>query len=138
MVNYGFVYILSNAAMPGIYKIGYTDRAPSQRADELSRSTSVPMAFEVVVYGEVDEAQSVERDFHEMYQEYRLSGNREFFRFSLDQLIREVCINLKEYSLHFTYCHAYDHLDFERDFEEQQEIEAAKSKGFMPFLLEQK
>ena len=31
--EYGFVYVLRNECMPGIYKIGLTSRAPSQRCD---------------------------------------------------------------------------------------------------------
>lgn len=117
--------------MPGIYKIGYTDRAPCQRADELSRSTSIPTEFEVVVYGEVEDAQSIESDFHCMYDEYRISGNREFFRFTLDRLIREVCINLREYCLNFTYCQAYDFFNLDL-------IKEEKLISYMPDLLEKK
>ncbi|WP_137137356.1 GIY-YIG nuclease family protein [Pseudomonas asiatica] len=42
-MNYGFIYCLGNQAMPGIYKIGMTERAPSQRCLELSNSTSAPL-----------------------------------------------------------------------------------------------
>lgn len=115
MASFGFVYILTNKAMPGIYKIGFTDRSPMQRADELSRSTSIPLPFEIVAYGEMEDAQTIEREFHAMYEAERVSFNREFFNFSLDTLIRELCINLKEFSINFTCCSAYYLLEFELD-----------------------
>jgi hypothetical protein len=126
MANYGFVYILSNSSMPNIYKIGYTDRSPMQRADELSRSTSVPTNFEVVAYGEVDDAQSVEREFHEIYADYRISSNREFFKLPVDLLIRELCINLREYCLNFTYCEAYEMLEWEIKQMKNEQISETK------------
>lgn len=79
-VNYGFVYVLRNDCMPGIYKIGMTDRAPSQRCEELSRSTSVPKRFDVVCFAEVDDAKAVERGLHEAFARSRVSRDREFFR----------------------------------------------------------
>lgn len=66
--------------MPGIYKIGMTDRAPSQRCEELSRSTSVPRRFEIVCFAEVGDAKAVERGLHEAFAWNRVSRDREFFR----------------------------------------------------------
>lgn len=77
---YGFVYVMRNQCMPGIYKIGYTDRPPMTRCDELSSSTSVPMAFEIVCYGEVEDARKFEFNLHEDYKRFRISTNREFFK----------------------------------------------------------
>lgn len=77
--NYGFVYVLRNICMPGIYKIGMTDRAPSQRAEELSSSTSVPMPFDLVCFAEVMDAASVERAIHEELDDRRVNPAREFF-----------------------------------------------------------
>ncbi|MDC0850100.1 GIY-YIG nuclease family protein [Pseudomonas aeruginosa] len=42
MSGYGFVYVLTSPAMPGLYKVGATTRSPRQRAEELSRGTGVP------------------------------------------------------------------------------------------------
>lgn len=78
-MNYGFIYCLGNESMPGIYKIGMTDRAPSQRCFELSNMTSSPRAFELLCYGEVNDALRVERQIHSDFARYRVSKNREFF-----------------------------------------------------------
>lgn len=79
-MSYGFVYVLANPAMPGIYKVGYTERSPSLRCDELSRSTSVPCEFELVCYAEYENAYAREQDLHLMLSDLRLSSNREFFK----------------------------------------------------------
>ena len=84
--NYGFVYVLRNVCMPGIYKIGMTDRAPSQRAEELSSGTAVPTAFEVVCFAEVNEAVKVEREIHARLAEFRVEQNREFFALTGDDI----------------------------------------------------
>ena len=43
----GSVYVLESDAMPGFYKIGWTERSPHERAKELS-GTSVPSPYRVV------------------------------------------------------------------------------------------
>ena len=77
-MNYGFIYCLSNPSMPGIYKVGKTDRAPSQRCFELSNSTSVPEPFFILFYVEVDNALQTERELHRDLDDFRVSPNREF------------------------------------------------------------
>lgn len=77
---YGFVYILTNHAMPGIVKVGCTERSPGARAVELSNPTGVPLPFEVYAYIEVEDHQAVERGFHDVMKGRRLSNSREFFR----------------------------------------------------------
>ena len=39
------VYILTNEAMPGLIKIGYTDNTIEKRMKELSRHSGVPLPF---------------------------------------------------------------------------------------------
>ena len=41
----GYVYILENASMPGLIKIGKTSRDSVERARELSSATGVPTGF---------------------------------------------------------------------------------------------
>lgn len=79
-MNYGFIYCMSNDSMPGLYKIGQTERAPSYRRRELSKSTSAPADFEILLFAEVEEPLQTERFVHERLAEYRLNASREFFK----------------------------------------------------------
>lgn len=88
-MSFGFVYVMFNQSMPGTYKVGMTDRSPSQRAKELSASTSCPLPFEVLFFSEVIDARVVEADLHLELMEFRVSASREFFKIdSLGWLLR--------------------------------------------------
>lgn len=78
-MNYGFIYCLGNDAMPGIFKIGMTERAPSQRVMELSGSTSAAMPFELLCFGEVEDPRSTEASIHAHFASRRVNPGREFF-----------------------------------------------------------
>ena len=43
----GWVYVLTNEAMPGIVKVGHTMNDPVIRAETLSGDTGVPLPFDV-------------------------------------------------------------------------------------------
>lgn len=79
-MKYGFIYCIGNKAMPGIYKIGMTDRAPAQRCQELSSSTSTPLPFDVLCFAQVEDPRSVEAELHDYFSAFRVNGSREFFR----------------------------------------------------------
>lgn len=87
MSNIGFVYVMHNPAMNGIYKIGFTMRSPHARALELSASTGVPLGYEIVYYGEIEEPASIEAEIHESLAEFRLNESREFFRVKLAKIM---------------------------------------------------
>uniref|UniRef100_UPI00104CF7EE GIY-YIG nuclease family protein n=1 Tax=Pseudomonas aeruginosa TaxID=287 RepID=UPI00104CF7EE len=74
-----FIYCLGNAAMPGIYKIGMTERAPLQRCDELSSSTSSPLPFKLLCFGQVEDPKDVEAEIHDGLADRRVNHSREFF-----------------------------------------------------------
>jgi len=77
----GFLYVLVNSAMPGLVKVGKTQRSPETRAQELSGGTGIPTPF-VVVYNQWFKDCSAAEDFVHAYLEemgYRLAENREFF-----------------------------------------------------------
>lgn len=76
----GFVYILGNPAMPGLYKVGFTERSPSARAEELSGATAIPCPFDVLCYAEFPNARGVEQEMHKEFKDMRITSNREFFR----------------------------------------------------------
>jgi hypothetical protein len=101
MAYYGFVYVLSNQIMPNIYKIGYTEKSPMQRASDLS-NTSIPLPYEVICYGEIEDPMAFERQLHEDHKEKRVAGNREFFKLdyvdlmNLNYIIEEYCTNYVE------------------------------------------
>ena len=83
----GYIYILSNPAMPGLLKIGFTDRTPDERAAELSASTGVPLPFKVAYSLEVDSAQRLEAQIHRTLFKQRLNDKREFFNIPLAEAI---------------------------------------------------
>jgi hypothetical protein len=77
----GYIYALSNDDMPGLLKIGMTERRPEDRAKELF-TTGVPSPFKVQRAVKVREPLKKEKKIHEILSEHRLPG-REFFRVEL-------------------------------------------------------
>lgn len=82
----GFIYILTNKAMPGLIKVGFSTRPPDERASELS-TTGVPFPFEVAFFVEVDNPAQIEAEVHSQLSKHRASKSREFFSLSVEQTI---------------------------------------------------
>lgn len=78
--QFEYLYVLTNVSLPGIVKIGKTDRSPHKRAKELSAFTGVPTEFTVFRAFQVRDSTSAESRIHERLADYRVSENREFFR----------------------------------------------------------
>lgn len=89
----GWVYVLSNACMPGIYKIGMTTNDPEARAKEISQGTGVPAPFEVVKAYFSQNPREDELIIHEELAEYRFNPNREFFKCPLAVIEECICSN---------------------------------------------
>ena len=66
--------------MPGLVKIGRTERSVSARLTELSSHTGVPTGFAVVKEYAVANSVEAERIIHERLSDYRVAVNREFFK----------------------------------------------------------
>ena len=85
----GCVYILTNKAMPGLVKIGFTETQTAQaRADQLyhgyndSVGTGVPVPFDVVHEEFCDSPKELETLIHQELAGLRPNKDREFFTFS--------------------------------------------------------
>lgn len=85
----GYVYILTNTAMPGYLKIGRSINHPELRARGLW-STGVPTPFDVVFSIFVSDHVTAEKRVHEFLVADRVSTRREFFRTSVEDAIAAV------------------------------------------------
>jgi hypothetical protein len=83
----GYLYLLTNSSMPGLVKIGRTQRTTRQRARELSAPTGVPQPFEIILELAVSNCEAAERITHQLLHEYRLNTSREFFKVTTSQAI---------------------------------------------------
>lgn len=83
-VDYQYVYILSNKSMPGLIKIGFTDKTPQKRVEGLNKSTGVPMDFDIEWAFPCFNAIRLEKEIHDYFDGYRLRKNREFFRIDIE------------------------------------------------------
>lgn len=88
-----FVYILSNPALPGLLKIGYTSKKPNIRIKEVSSSTGVPVPFKLEFVYRTVNGQALEKAVHKYLEGYRVNNKKEFFQVSINtarQVITEI------------------------------------------------
>jgi hypothetical protein len=74
-----YLYVAVNKSMPGLLKVGYTTRTPSDRLVEL-HSTGVPTPFRFVLVLRVSDGAAAERLVHKALGKYRINRSREFFK----------------------------------------------------------
>ena len=86
-VAIGYVYILENDSMPGLIKIGRTSRDSVERARELSSTTGVPTPFKVAFELPSAEYEQLEGKIHNRLAGYRVTSNREFFKYPVNKAI---------------------------------------------------
>lgn len=82
----GYVYILTNPAMPGLIKIGKTRLNPEDRANQL-QTTGVPRGFQVEYACHTPDPEAVEQAMHVAFGPRRVNDRREFFEITPDQAI---------------------------------------------------
>jgi len=85
----GFIYVLSNEAMPGIVKVGITEKLAEDRAKKL-HGTGVPLAFDVEFRAATSRIKTVETKAHAILATSRVAANREFFRVTPAEAIAAV------------------------------------------------
>lgn len=87
MTALSIVYVLTNPAMPGLVKIGYTlSEDAASRISQLY-STGVPFPFKLEFAAKVTNADEVERALHRAFAPSRINPKREFFAIEADQAI---------------------------------------------------
>lgn len=86
MDDSGIVYVLKNAAMPGLIKIGKTRGDAATRMGELYTS-GVPVPFECVYAALVKDIDKVEKAFHTAFAPNRINVKREFFQIEANQAV---------------------------------------------------
>lgn len=86
----GYVYCFSNPSMPGIFKIGMTDRTPGCRLKEANGSDTwrPPTPYRIELAKKVNNPKLKEVTLHKLLEQYteRVNPRREFFRLSLEEI----------------------------------------------------
>ena len=85
-MSHGYVYCMSNPAMPGLLKIGYTERTIDERLQEANLSTWVPHEFSLEFAKFVKEPNAKEQIVHRILAADRVNPRREFFRTTPDKV----------------------------------------------------
>lgn len=96
----GFLYVARNNAMPGLLKIGRTNRVPDARMSELF-STGVPEPFQIIYYAMTSDAKADEAQVHKVLSRFRHTQNREFFAINSTSAIGAIT-HLCEIEHHWT------------------------------------
>jgi hypothetical protein len=86
----GYIYCFSNPSMPGILKIGMTERTPEARLIEANASDTwrPPTPYGIEFAKKVSNAKEKEKTLHILLEQYtdRINSRREFFRVSLEEV----------------------------------------------------
>ena len=86
----GYIYVLSNSAHPGLYKIGFTTDTVDARVASLSAATGVLVPFQIEYWRLTLRANDVERIVHAAFTAERSNPKREFSQANLDTIIEEI------------------------------------------------
>lgn len=88
MSDRGILYFLTNEAMPGLVKIGYTTGDLNDRLQQLN-TTGTPSPFLIAAIFYVQDSAQCEKEVHSKLERYRANPKREFFSHSAPHLISE-------------------------------------------------
>ena len=81
------VYVLTNPAMPGLVKIGFTAQNDAKKRIDGLYSTGVPFPFQIEYVCKVPDAAEVEAALHTAFGPQRVNQKREFFQIDASQAI---------------------------------------------------
>lgn len=87
MDSQGWLYCLSNPAIPGLLKIGQTKNEPKERANQL-QTTGVPLPFKIEFAKLVKDYIKKEKILLSLLEQYsnRVNPKREFFKISREEI----------------------------------------------------
>lgn len=86
-MSFGYVYVMSNPSMPGMFKIGYTERPVEERLQEANQpNTWIPTPFLLEFAKFVVNPEQKELTIHKILTKDRVNPRREFFRVDLEQI----------------------------------------------------
>lgn len=83
----GYVYLLSNACMSHLVKVGFTERNVESRIQELNSTTSIAKPFEIEAYFLHINPRAIEQEIHSRLSDYRVNNNREFFKLTAQKAL---------------------------------------------------
>ena len=89
MATKGFIYVASNESMQGLLKIGRSKNHPDQRMQELA-GTGVPTPFHLAYLALVEDHEAAELRLHQLFNESRVSQNREFFKLDVREALPKI------------------------------------------------
>ena len=88
----GYLYCFSNPSMPGLLKVGMTDRSPTIRLSEANQTDTYrpPTPYHMEFAKKVSHSREKERILHDVLSRYtvRVNPKREFFRASVEEVRR--------------------------------------------------
>jgi len=88
----GYIYCFSNSSMPGILKVGMTERTPEIRLSEANASDTwrPPTPYNIEFAKKVSNPSQKEKTLHELLEQYvvRIHPRREFFRVTQEEVIK--------------------------------------------------
>lgn len=86
----GYIYCFSNVSMPGILKVGMTERTPEARLSEANASDTwrPPTPYKIEFAKKISDASGKEKTLHILLEQYteRINPRREFFRVSPEEV----------------------------------------------------
>jgi hypothetical protein len=81
------VYVLTNPAMPGLVKIGFTTNEDAKKRIDGLYTTGVPFPYKIEFVCKVPSAVEVEKALHVAFGPNRVNPKREFFQIETEQAI---------------------------------------------------
>lgn len=92
-IEIGFIYVLTNILMPGVYKIGFTGNNPDKRAEQISQQYNLPSPFVVLNYWRTRDPYIVEQRVHSLLREFKING--EFFNAKIENIESIILKNIQ-------------------------------------------